>query len=119
MVFFRDDKDDGDEGLKGEGQPLIRFQSRTGVQAANCGLKKPLGFLIVRRAKKLNYGRTKKSDLHLQSFYKQRISKVRDSKVCIDGHHSKYAYYEKKALMGDGHQQPHVDRSNCFCKYQT
>ena len=28
---FRDDKDDGDEGLKGEGQPLIRFQSRTGV----------------------------------------------------------------------------------------
>ena len=60
MVFFRDDKDDGDEGLKGEGQPLIRFQSRTGVQAANCGLKKSFGFLIVRRAKKLNYGRTKK-----------------------------------------------------------
>ena len=52
--FFRDDKDDGDEGLKGEGQPLIRFQSRTGVQAANCGLKKPFGFLIVRRAKKGN-----------------------------------------------------------------
>ena len=39
VVFFRDDKDDGDEGLKGEGQPLIRFQSRTGVQAANCGFK--------------------------------------------------------------------------------
>lgn len=53
MVFFRDDKDDGDEGLKGEGQPLIRFQSRTGVQAANCGLKKSFGFLIVRRAKKV------------------------------------------------------------------
>ena len=39
VVFFRDDKDDGDEGLKGEGQPLIRFQSRTGVQAANYGFK--------------------------------------------------------------------------------
>ena len=82
-------------------------------------LKKSFDFLIVRRAKKLNYGHTKKSDLHLQSFYKQWISKVRDSKVCIDGHHSKYADYVKKALMGDGQQQPHVDRSNCFCKYQT
>ena len=53
MVFFRDDKDDGDEGLKGEGQPLIRFSkpNKPEYKLPIAVLKKSFGFLIVRRAK--------------------------------------------------------------------
>ena len=102
--FFRDDKDDGDEGLEGGGSTSHSFSKPN--RSTSCQLRSKETFWLLDcssgKKRKSTDVEKQKSDLHLKSFYEHWNSKVRDSKVCIDGHHSKYAEDEKEALMGDG-----------------